>query len=172
MAFESNIPWNFDNKAEPSGGWGFGGGISPGSSFEPPSGLPSTGDSDFWKNQPTDSDYYNKDKFDPKNFLSAFAKGLGQDKDKYRQQAEQSGYQTGRQGATSENRVEKIAPDISLYTPTVIPGSPGKKGFGGAIGKFAGAALGIGLAPFTGGSSLALAGPLSNIGGSIGEAFS
>ena len=175
MAFESNIPWNFDNKAEPAGGWGFGGGVSPGSSFEPPSGFPGAGDSDFWKNQPTDSDYYNKDKFDPKNFLNAFAKGLGQDKDKYRQQAEQSAYQTGKQSSTSGGNVDKIAPDISLYTPpppTIIPGSPGKKGFGGTIGRIAGAALGLALAPVAGGGSLALAGLGSGIGGSIGDAFS
>lgn len=59
----------------------------------------------------------------------------------------------------------------SSFGPTTIPGTPGKKGFGGVIGRVAGTALGLGLAPLTGGSSLALAGLGGGLGGSIGEAF-
>lgn len=45
-------------------------------------------------------------------------------------------------------------------------------GLGGAIGSVAGAALGLGLAPFTGGSSLMLAGMGAGLGGGIGNAVS
>ena len=59
----------------------------------------------------------------------------------------------------------------SSFGPMTIAGTPGKKGFGGVIGRVAGTALGLGLAPLTGGSSLALAGLGGGLGGSIGEAF-
>ena len=57
------------------------------------------------------------------------------------------------------------------FSPFTAAGTPGKKGFGGAIGRVAGAALGIALAPITGGSSLALAGLGSQLGGSIGDSY-
>jgi hypothetical protein len=101
-----------------------------------------------------------------KNFLADFAKSLGslgnQNSNKYREQAEQSAYQTGKQSSTSSGNVDKIAPDISLYTPpppTIIPGSPGKKGIGGTLVRIAGAAL----APFTGGASIPIAGAASEL---------
>ena len=162
-----NPSWSDSVKWEsPAGDKGFGGGVSPGSSFEPPSGFPSAGDAGFWKNQPTDENYYNKGKFDPKNFLDAFAKGLGEDKNKYQNQAQQSGSQSGGRGDTSGGSVGKIAPDVSIYTPPTpyapftVAGMPGEKGKGGVIGQIAGTALGF-----------ALGGPAgASLGGSLGGA--
>lgn len=59
----------------------------------------------------------------------------------------------------------------SSFSPFTVAGAPGKKGFGGAIGRVAGAALGIALAPVTGGGSLALAGLGSQLGGAIGDSY-
>ena len=59
----------------------------------------------------------------------------------------------------------------SSFSPFTVAGTPGKKGFGGAIGRVAGAALGIALAPVTGGGSLALAGLGSQLGGAIGDSY-
>jgi hypothetical protein len=164
MAFESNIPWNFDNKSAPSGGWGFGGGVTPGGSFEPSSGFPSMGDADFWKNQPTDPNYYNKGK----SFLDAFAKGLqSTGQDKYQQQAQQGGFQTGGGDKSPGANVGQIGPDAFIYTPPTayspftVAGTPGKKGIGGAIANIAGAAL----APFTGGASIPIAGAVGGLFG-------
>jgi len=57
------------------------------------------------------------------------------------------------------------------FGPTTIAGTPAKKGFGGVIGRVAGTALGLALAPVTGGSSLALAGLGGGLGGSIGDTY-
>ena len=59
----------------------------------------------------------------------------------------------------------------SATGPFEVKGTPGKKGFGSVIGRVAGTALGLALAPVTGGSSLALAGLGGNLGGAIGESF-
>ena len=164
-----SVKWN-----NPAGGSGFGGGVSPGASFEPPTGFPSTGDSGFWKNQSTDENYYNKSKVDPKNFLDAFTKGLdGLNKNKYQDQAQQGGMQTGGRGEAPGANVEKIAPDISIYTPPT-PYSPftvqgvqgGKSGVGGALGTLAG----IG-ASFIPGIGPGIAAALPGIGGSVGGMF-
>ena len=163
-----SVKWN-----NPVGDSGFGGGVSPGASFEPPSGFPSTGDSGFWKNQSTDENYYNKGKFDPKNFLDAFTKGLGEGKNKYQDQAQQSGFQTGGKGDTSGGSVGKIAPDVSIYTPPT-PYSPftvqgvqgSNSGIGGAIGTIAG----IG-ASFIPGIGPGIAKALPALGGAAGSFF-
>ena len=156
-----SVKWN-----NPVGNSGFGGGVSPGASFEPPSGFPSSGDSGFWKNQPTDENYYNKGKFDPKNFLDSFAKGLqSTGKDKYQQQATQSGFQTGGGDKSPGANVGQIGPDAFIYTPPTayspftVQGTQGKKGIGGAIANIAGAAL----APFTGGASIPIAGAVGGL---------
>lgn len=159
-SWSDSVKWD-----SPAGDKGFGGGVSPGSSFEPPSGFLNAGDSGFWKNQPTDPDYYNKGKFDPKNFLNAFAKGLGEDKNKYQDQAQQGGFQTGGRGEAPGANIGKIAPDISIYTPPTpyapftVAGMPGKPGIGGTITRLAGAAL----APFTGGASIPIANAASGL---------
>ena len=57
------------------------------------------------------------------------------------------------------------------FGPTSIPGTPAKRGFGGTIGRVAGAALGLALAPVTGGASLALAGLGSQLGGAVGDEY-
>jgi hypothetical protein len=159
----ANLPsWGDSTKwNSPAGDAGFGGGVSPGSSFEPSPGFPSTGDSSFWKNQPTDENYYNKGK----NFLDAFKNiKFGQDENKYQNQSQQGGFQTGGKGDTSGGSVGKIAPDVSIYTPPTpyapftVAGMPGEKGKGGLIGQIAGTALGF-----------ALGGPAgASLGGSLG----
>jgi hypothetical protein len=149
-SWSDSIKWN-----SPAGGGGFGGGVSPGSSFEPSPGFPSTGDSGFWQNQPTDPNYYNKGKM----FLDAFKNfKLDSNQDKYQRQA-QGGFQTGGESKPSGGNVEKIASDISIYTsplshaPFTRQGTPGSPGWGGALIGLAGAAL----APFTGGASIPIA---------------
>jgi hypothetical protein len=153
-----SIKWN-----SPAGSGGFGGGVSPGSSFEPPSGFPSAGDSGFWKNQPTDPDYYNKGK----TFLDAFKNfKLNSNQDKYQQQAQQGGFQTGEQDGSLGGFSTKIGSDATLvyppspFKPFSVVGTPGKQGVGGAIGQIAGTALGF-----------ALGGPAgAGLGGSLGGA--
>ena len=160
-----SVKWN-----SPAGGGGFGGGVSPGSSFEPSQGFPSVGDSGFWQNQPTDPNYYNKGK----NFLDAFTKGLGDlNKNKYQDQAGQGGFQTGGRGEASGANVGKIAPDISIYTPptayspfTVQGVQGGKSGIGSAIGTIAG----IG-ASFIPGIGPGIAKALPALGGAAGSFF-
>ena len=165
-----NPSWSDSVKWESStGGNGFGGGVSPGSSFEPPSGFPSAGDSEFWKNQPTDPDYYTGK---GKNFLDTFVKALGDvDKDKYRNQAQQGGFQSGggRGDSYQGANVGKLTDNLSIYTPPTyspftIQGVQGSPGFGGTIGKIGGAVVGSlipGVGPGLG----------STIGGTIGGAF-
>jgi hypothetical protein len=156
-SWDNSIKWN-----SPAGGGGFGGGVSPGSSFEPSPGFPSVGDSGFWKNQPTDENYYNKGK----SFLDTFAKGLqSTGKDKYQQQATQGGFQTGGSDKSPGANVGQIGPDAFIYTPPTayspftVQGVQGKKGIGGAIANIAGAAL----APFTGGASIPIAGAVGGL---------
>lgn len=153
----------------PSGG-GFGGGVTSGGSFEPPSGFPSMGDSSFWKNQPTDPNYYNKGK----DFLDAFKNfKLDSNQSKYQQQAQQGGFQTGGKGESPGANIGKIAPDISMYTPPTpyspftVQGVQGKQGAGGAIGTLAGIAASFipGLGPGIAAAMPAIGG---NIGGMIG----
>ena len=57
------------------------------------------------------------------------------------------------------------------FGPVTLPGTPAKRGFGGTIGRVAGAALGLALAPVTGGASLALAGLGSQLGGAAGDEY-
>jgi hypothetical protein len=112
-----------------------------------------------------------------KNFLDAFTKGLGDlNKNKYQDQAQQGGFQTGGKGDTSGASVGKIAPDVSIYTPPTpyapftVQGMQGKKGMGGALGGLAGTALGFALAPLTAGTSLALtAAEGAALGGGLGS---
>ena len=159
-----NPSWSDSVKWEnPAGGGGFGGGVSPGSSFEPPSGFPSAGDSGFWKNQPTDPDYYNKGK----TFLDAFKNfKLNSNQDKYQQQAQQGGFQSSNKSAQDSGPIGgKLTDSLSyLYTPghPIVQslGVQGKQGAGGAIGQIAGTALGF-----------ALGGPAgAGLGGSLGGA--
>ena len=109
-----------------------------------------------------------------KNFLDAFTKGLdGLNKNKYQDQAQQGGIQTGGRGEASGANVGKIAPDISIYTPPT-PYSPftvqgvqgGKSGVGGALGTLAG----IG-ASFIPGLGPGIAAAMPAIGGSVGSFF-
>ena len=158
-SWDNSIKWN-----SPAGSGGFGGGVSPGSSFEPSPGFPSTGDAGFWQNQPTDENYYNKGK----SFLDKFAEGLqSTKKDKYQQQAAQGGFLTGGGDKSPGANVGQIGPDAFIYTPPTayspftVQGVQGKKGIGGAITKIAGAAL----APFTGGASIPIAGAASELFG-------
>jgi hypothetical protein len=112
-----------------------------------------------------------------KSFLDAFVKGLqGTGQDKYQQQAQQGGFQTGGKGETPGANIGKIAPDLSIYTPPTpyspftVAGVQGKKGMGGALGGLAGTALGFALAPLTGGTSLALtAAEGAALGGGLGS---
>jgi hypothetical protein len=158
-SWDDSIKWN-----SPAGGGGFGGGVSPGSSFEPSPRFPSTGDAGFWKNQPTDENYYNRGK----SFLDKFAEGLQRTKkDKYQEQATQGGFQTGEQDGSLGGFSTKIGNDATLvyppspFKPFSVLGTPGKQGIGGAITKIAGAAL----APFTGGASIPIAGAASELFG-------
>jgi hypothetical protein len=120
------------------------------------------------EDQPTDENYYNKGK----NFLDAFKNiKFGQDENKYQNQAQQGGFQTGGGDKSSGSHVDKISSDVSIYTPPTqyqpftVAGTPGKKGFGGVIGQFAGAALGFALGGPAG------AGLGSSLGGSLGGAI-
>jgi hypothetical protein len=162
-SWSDSIKWN-----SPAGGGGFGGGVSPGSSFEPSPGFPSVGDSGFWQNQPTDPNYYNKGK----NFLDAFTKGLGDSsKNKYQDQAQQGGFQTGGGKESSGGNIGKLAPDLSIYTPPTAhqpfreEGTPAKPGFGGILGQVVGT---IGGALIGGPAGASLGGSL---GGAIGGSF-
>lgn len=109
-----------------------------------------------------------------KNFLDAFTKGLdGLNKNKYQDQAQQGGIQTGGRGEASGANVGKIAPDISIYTPptayspfTVQGVQGGKSGVGGALGTLAG----IG-ASFIPGLGPGIAAAMPAIGGSVGSFF-
>ena len=82
---------------------------------------------------------------------------------------------TGFGGSSSSSGMNKDLTVVhspgASFSPFTIAGTPGKKGFGGAIGRVAGAALGIALAPVTGGGSLALAGLGSQLGGAIGDSY-
>jgi hypothetical protein len=163
----------YDYKPDPSiggmpSGGGFGGGVTPGSSFDPPSGFPSAGDSGFWKNQPTDPDYYNKGKA----FLDAFKNfKLEGDENKYQRQAQQGGgFQTSSKGSQEGGpNGGKIRDNLGYlsqpgHAPVFSPGVQGSPGFGGAIGQIGGAVAGAlipGIGPGLG----------STIGGSIGRAF-
>jgi len=112
-----------------------------------------------------------------KDFLAAFTKGLDSfNKSKYQDQAQQGGFQTGGKGETPGANIGKIAPDLSIYTPPTpyspftVAGMQGKKGMGGALGGLAGTALGLALAPLTGGTSLALtAAEGAALGGGLGS---
>lgn len=70
--------------------------------------------------------------------------------------------------------VQQINNDLSAvypqqHGPTYIPGQPGQKGFGGALGGVLGTVAGLALAPLTGGASLGLtAAESAGIGGAIG----
>ena len=163
----ANLPsWGDSTKwNSPAGDAGFGGGVSPGSSFEPSSGFPSAGDSGFWKNQPTDENYYNKGK----NFLDAFKNiKFGQDENKYQNQSQQGGFQASSKGSQEGGPIGgKLTDNLSyLYTPSqpIVrqEGVQGKKGLGGLIGQFAGAALGFAIGG-PGGAGLG-----SSLGGSLG----
>jgi hypothetical protein len=109
-----------------------------------------------------------------KNFLDAFTKGLsGLNKNKYQDQAQQGGFQTGGRGEASGATVGKIAPDISIYTPptayspfTVQGVQGGKSGIGSAIGTIAG----IG-ASFIPGIGPGIAKALPALGGAAGSFF-
>jgi hypothetical protein len=103
-----------------------------------------------------------------KSFLDKFAEGLqSTGKDKYQQQATQSGFQTGGGDKSSGANVGQIGSDAFIYTPPTayspftVQGMQGKKGIGGAIANIAGAAL----APFTGGASIPIAGAVGGLFG-------
>ena len=156
-SWSDSVKWD-----SPAGDKGFGGGVSPGSSFEPPSGFPSAGDSGFWKNQPTDPDYYNKGK----TFLDAFKNfKLNPNQDKYQQQAQQGGSQTGGKVDSLGGFSAQVAPNVTAlfppaaHPPFAVAGMPGKPGIGGTITRLAGAAL----APFTGGASIPIANAASGL---------
>jgi hypothetical protein len=156
-SWNDSIKWN-----SPAGDAGFGGGVSPGSSFEPSPGFPSAGDAGFWKNQPTDENYYNKGK----NFLDAFKNvKFGQDQSKYQDRAQQGGFQTGGKGDSLGGFSAQVAPNVTAfsppapYAPFTVAGMPGEKGKGGAIAQIAGLAL----APFTGGASIPIAGAVGGL---------
>ena len=164
-----NPSWSDSVKWEnPAGDKGFGGGVSSGSSFEPPSGFPSAGDSDFWKNQPTDPNYYNKGKI----FLDAFKNfKFGSDQNKYQEQAQRGGFQTeGNKNNSSGGFAAQIFPNLSVvqqqspYQPfTYTPPQGGGSGIGSAIGTIAG----IG-ASFIPGIGPGIAKALPALGGAIG----
>ena len=170
-----NPSWSDSVKWEnPAGDKGFGGGVSPGSSFEPPSGFPSAGDSDFWKNQPTDPNYYNKGK----NFLDAFKNfKFGSDQNKYQDQAQRGGFQNeGNKNNSSGGFAAQIFPNLSVvqqqapYQPfTYTPPQGGDSGVGGLVGQFAGTALGFAVG---GPAGAALGGSLGGTaGGAVGKFF-
>ena len=113
-----------------------------------------------------------------KNFLDAFKNfKFGQDQNKYQDRAQQGGFQTGGKVDSLGGFSAQVAPNVTAfsppapYAPFTVAGMPGEKGKGGAIGSIAGAALGLALAPVTGGGSLALAGLGSNLGGTVGGMF-
>ena len=108
-----------------------------------------------------------------KNFLDAFTKGLDSlNKNKYQEQAQQGGFQTGGRGEASGGNVGKIGQDMSIYTPPMpyspftVAGVQGKKGIGGAVGTLAG----IG-ASFIPGLGPGIAAALPAIGGAAGSFF-
>jgi hypothetical protein len=167
-SWDNSIKWN-----SPAGGGGFGGGVSPGSSFEPSPGFPSTGDAGFWKNQPTDENYYRTGKFDPKNFLDGYMKKQSNNQNKYQEQAQQGGFQTGEQDGSLGGFSTKIGNDATLvhppspFKPFSVAGTPGKSGAGGALGTLAG--IGASFIPGLGpGIAAALPGAFGAIGGAIG----
>lgn len=109
-----------------------------------------------------------------KNFLDAFTKGLDSlNKNKYQDQAQQGGFQSGGKGDTSGGSVGKIAPDVSIYTPPT-PYSPftvqGVQGSNSGIGSAIGTIAGIG-ASFIPGIGPGIAKALPAIGGSVGGMF-
>ena len=109
-----------------------------------------------------------------KNFLDAFTKGLdGLNKNKYQDQAQQGGFQTGGRGEAPGANVGKIAPDISIYTPPT-PYSPftvaGVQGGGSGIGSAIGTIAGIG-ASFIPGIGPGIAKALPALGGAAGSFF-
>jgi hypothetical protein len=108
-----------------------------------------------------------------KNFLDAFTKGLDSlNKNKYQEQAQQGGFQTGGRGETFGGNVGKIGQDMSIYTPPMpyspftVAGVQGKSGIGGAVGTLAG----IG-ASFIPGLGPGIAAALPAIGGAAGSFF-
>lgn len=107
-----------------------------------------------------------------KDFLDAFKNlKLDSNQNKYQQQAQQGGFQTGGGEKSSSPYVGEIAKDLHIvypptpYSPITVQGVQGKQGAGGLIGQFAGAALGFALGGPAG------AGLGSSLGGSLGGAI-
>jgi hypothetical protein len=109
-----------------------------------------------------------------KSFLDKFAEGLqSTGKDKYQQQATQSGFQTGGGDKSPGANVGQIGPDAFIYTPPTayspftVQGVQGSKsGVGGALGTLAG----IG-ASFIPGLGPGIKAALPSIGGTVGGMF-
>jgi hypothetical protein len=98
-----------------------------------------------------------------KSFSSALMEGL---KSRDRNAAQEETAEIGRFGGSSgtgglQNDLTIVHPGA----PTILPGTPGKPGFGGVLGRIAGTALGFavpGIGPALG----------MGLGGAVGDAFS
>ena len=109
-----------------------------------------------------------------KNFLDAFTKGLDSlNKNKYQDQAQQGGFQTGGKVDSLGGFSAQVAPNVTAFSPpaayapfTVAGTQGGKSGAGGAIGTLAGIA-----ASFIPGIGPGIAAALPAIGGSAGSFF-